>query len=122
MANIEELSRKVLDGLMHCSMEPDFDEDCWDCPYRDRDDDFCISRLCRDAYSVITRQDMLIGQMGRGGVVIDANAKPVEALRYCVGHRECYGADHECPYHESEDCLHDMQAGLLAMIDGGDAP
>lgn len=56
----EERIRVVLDGLMHCSQEPEFKEDCEACPYHDDADDFCITRLCRDAYSVIVEQDRLL--------------------------------------------------------------
>lgn len=63
MANIEELTRKVLYGLEHCGIEPETNEDCGDCPYRDPDDDFCISRLCRDARQVIITLDITINAM-----------------------------------------------------------
>lgn len=63
MANIEEKTRKVLKGLLRCGTEPENAEDCGDCPYRDPDDDFCISRLCHDAYSVIVTLDTTINAM-----------------------------------------------------------
>ena len=63
MANLEEKRRKVLNGLLHCAKEPSFDDDCGDCPYRDKEDDFCISRLCRDAYDVIVTMDTTINAM-----------------------------------------------------------
>ena len=53
-------------------------------------------------------------------VKIDKTANPVQALRYCQAHRECYGADPECPYHNQEDCIGDMQTDLLKLIEGGD--
>lgn len=53
----EERIRRVLDGLLHCVKENEFEEECGDCPYRDKEDDFCISRLCRDAYGVIVELD-----------------------------------------------------------------
>ena len=62
MANIEEKTRRVLKALLHCGIEPE-EKDCGDCPYRDPDDVFCISRLCRDAYSVITTLDTTINAM-----------------------------------------------------------
>lgn len=49
----EELKAKVIAGLKCCAEEPEAHEDCGDCPYRDPDVDFCISRLCRDALKVI---------------------------------------------------------------------
>lgn len=63
VANMDELTIRVLHGLERCGMEPDFIEDCGDCPYRHKDDDFCITKLCRDARTVILHQDMLLGQM-----------------------------------------------------------
>lgn len=63
MANLEEKRRKVLNGLLHCGTEPEAKDDCGDCPYRDPDDDFCISRLCRDAYDVIVTMDTTINAM-----------------------------------------------------------
>lgn len=62
----EERIRRVLDGLLHCGKEPEFEEDCGDCPYRDKEDDFCISRLCRDAYGVIVELDRQIAIMEGG--------------------------------------------------------
>lgn len=67
MATMDELTIRVLHGLEHCGTDPDTIEDCGDCPYRDKDDDFCIARLCRDARTVILHQDALLGQMERGG-------------------------------------------------------
>ena len=63
MANLEEKRRKVLNGLLHCGTEPEDKDDCGDCPYRDKEDDFCISRLCRDAYDVIVTMDTTINAM-----------------------------------------------------------
>lgn len=118
---MEEKKRKVLKALIQCSKCSDFKEDCGDCPYLDVEDG-CIGRLCHDAYSIITHQDRLLQQMtDPNTVMIDKTAKSVQALRYCQTHRECYGANHECPYHNQEDCIGDMQADLLKMIDGGDA-
>ena len=126
MANIEELIRRVLAGLEHCSTEPETYEDCGNCPYHEylqNDDDFCISRLCRDAHRVIVEQDKLLQQMGRGGTVIETNHKAVKALRYCNGHHDCYGADPACPYHETaDDCLETLMRDLVNLIDGGDTP
>ena len=63
MANLEEKRRKVLNGLLHCGVEPESKDDCGDCPYRDPDDDFYISHLCRDAYGVIVTMDTTINAM-----------------------------------------------------------
>lgn len=63
MANIEELTRKVLHGLERCSTEPETNEECGDCPYRKVDDDFCIARLERDARRVILHLDKLVQHM-----------------------------------------------------------
>lgn len=123
MATYDELTAKVLGGLMHCSTEPESKENCGDCPYNIQDDDFCITRLCHDAHTIIIHQDMLLNQLGRDGAVIDTNHKAVQAMRYCKGHRECYGADPACPYHANvDDCIDTLQRDLLALIDGGDAP
>lgn len=63
MANLEEKRRKVLNGLLHCGIEPEKKNDCGDCPYRDKYDDSCIFRLCRDAYDVIVTMDTTINAM-----------------------------------------------------------
>lgn len=62
----EERIRRVLGGLLHCVKENELKEDCGDCPYRDKEDDFCISRLCRDAYGVIVELDRQIAIMEGG--------------------------------------------------------
>lgn len=117
----EDKTRQVLKALIQCSKSPELKEDCGDCPYLYVEDG-CIGRLCHDAYSIITHQDKLLQQMtDPNTVMIDKTAKPVRGLRYCQGHRECYGADHECPYHNIEDCLGDMHTDLLNLIEGGDA-
>lgn len=125
---MEEKKRKVLKALIQCSKCPDFKEDCGDCPYLDVEDG-CIGRLCHDAYTIITHQDMLLQQMtDPNTVMIDKTAKPVQGLRYCQANRLCYDDSHNdaCPYHhkmeyDQGDCIGDMHADLLKMIDGGDA-
>ena len=73
MANIEEKTRKVLKALLRCGKGPEFREDCGDCPYVDEEDG-CISRLCRDAYSVIVTLDTTINaMMGNYGDSCDAD-------------------------------------------------
>lgn len=62
MANIEEKTRKVLKALLQCGKAPEFKEACGDCPYLEVDEG-CISRLCREAYSVITTLDATINAM-----------------------------------------------------------
>lgn len=122
MANIEEKTRTVLKALLQCGKGPEFQEDCGDCPYVESEE-HCITRFCHDAYAVIIHLDGLVQQMtDPNTVMIDKTTKSVLALRYCQTHRECYGANHECPYHNQEDCIGDMQADLLKLIDGGDAP
>lgn len=63
MANIEEKRRRVLNGLLHCGTEPETSDQCAGCPYHEDEDDFCISRLCRDAYDVIVTMDTTINAM-----------------------------------------------------------
>lgn len=63
MPNTEEMTRKVLNGLLHCGTEPETSDQCAGCPYHEDEDDFCIYRLCRDAYSVITTLDTTINAM-----------------------------------------------------------
>lgn len=53
----EERIRRVLDGLQHCGKESVNAEDCGDCPYLDDENDFCVTRLCLDAYGVIVELD-----------------------------------------------------------------
>ena len=73
MANIEEKTRKVLNGLLHHGAYPENSDQCAGCPYREDEDDFCISSLCRDAYSVITTLDTTINaMMGAYGDSCDA--------------------------------------------------
>ena len=121
MANIDELTTKVLHGLERCGLDPESLEDCGECPYKSIES--CIAHMSSDARKVIIHLDKLVEQMGRGGVVIDRSCKAVEALRYCKGHSECYGTDPDCPYHvTSGDCMLNFQRDLLAMIDGGDEP
>jgi len=75
MANIEKLTRKVLHGLECCGIEPETRDDCGDCPYLDGEDDFCISRLCRDARQVIITLDTTINAMlGNFGDSCDVEA------------------------------------------------
>ena len=121
---MEEKITRVLKGLIQCSKSPEVKENCGDCPYLDYADcdvSSCIARLCREAYTVITHLDKLTQQMtDPNTAMIDKTAKSVQALRYCQT-RECYGENHECPYHNQEDCIGVMQADLVKMIDGGDA-
>lgn len=78
MANIEEKTRKVLEGLLHCEKAPRVVYPCQGCPY-EGEDDFCISRLCRDAYSVITTLDTTINaMMGAYGDSCDAEGCQAE--------------------------------------------
>lgn len=63
MANLEEKRRRVLNGLLHCGTEPETSDQCAGCPYHEDEDDFCISRLCRDAYDVIVTMDTTINAM-----------------------------------------------------------
>lgn len=71
MANIEEKTRTVLKALLQCGKGPEFREDCGD-SYVDEEDG-CISRLCRDAYSVIVTLDTTINaMMGAYGDSCDA--------------------------------------------------
>lgn len=73
MANIEEKTRKVLNGLLHHAAYPENSDQCAGCLYHEDEDDFCISRLCRDAYSVITTLDTTINaMMGAYGDSCDA--------------------------------------------------
>lgn len=67
MANMDELTTKVLHGLERCGMEPATDDDCGDCPYKAEWGDFCITKLCLEARTVILHQDMLLQQMEGGG-------------------------------------------------------
>lgn len=119
---IDSLTARVLHGLELCGTDPETREDCKDCPYREGES--CIARLAREARSLILQMDQFISVVERtkpAKPAIDTHSKPVRGLCYCVGHSECYGADHECPYHESEDCLQEMQRDLLALIEGGGA-
>lgn len=119
---MEEKKSRVLKALLQCGKGPEFKEDCGDCPYLDYED-LCITRLAQDAYVVIIKLDKLVQQMSDPNtVMIDKTAKPVQGLRYCQAHPECYGADHACPYHTQIDCLPGMQADMVKLIDGGDAP
>lgn len=63
MANLEEKRHRVLNGLLHCGTEPETSDQCAGCPYHEDEDDFCISRLCRDAYDVIVTMDTTINAM-----------------------------------------------------------
>ena len=73
MANIEEKTRKVLKGLLCCGLDPETGTECKDCPYHSPNDDFCIPRLCRDAYDVIVTMDTTINaMMGAYGDSCDA--------------------------------------------------
>lgn len=63
MPNIEEKTRKVLNGLLHHAAYPENSGQCAGCPYHEDEDDFCISSLCRDAYSVINTLDTIINAM-----------------------------------------------------------
>lgn len=123
MANTEEMTRKVLKALGECGMGAGFTEGCEVCPYHDHEGKTsCVSLMANDAYTVIIHQDKLLQQMtDPNTVMIDKTAKPVQGLRYCQGHRECYGGDHECPYHNVEDCLGDLHTDLLNLIEGGGA-
>ena len=116
---------RVLHALERCGMDSEFAEDCGDCPYRDDDDEIesrCIARMARDARTVILKLDRLLQQMtDPNTVMIDKTSKPVQGLRYCQSHRECYGADHKCPYQNQEDCIGQMQTDLARLIDRGEA-
>lgn len=72
MPNIEEKTRKVLNGLFQCARSPFYREECGDCPYTEEKP--CIARLCRDAYSVITTLDTTINaMMGNYGDTCDVD-------------------------------------------------
>lgn len=56
---------KVKAGLVHCMKEPEATADCGDCPYRDTEE-FCISRLCRDAFGLIVLLEERLAVKGGG--------------------------------------------------------
>lgn len=118
----EDRLRRVLHGLERCGLEPDFMEDCGDCPYTEYFGDEsigCIARLCQDARKVIIDQYRLLQQIEAWQTL--RASKAAAGLKYCVQHRECFGANHECPYHEDSDCLQTMQRDLFDLIASGSA-
>lgn len=77
MANYDDLEKKVLGGLMQCSLL----EGCWDCPYRVEPENsteraMCLPALHKDAHLIILHLDSIVSQMGRGGVVLDGGEAP----------------------------------------------
>lgn len=97
---MEEKIARVLKGLIQCTNSPEFKEDCGDCPYldfADYDVTSCIARLCRDAYTVITKMQQLLDLM--------EEIKRPEKLKRTIGALRCCVKDmcsDECPMRDRD--------------------
>lgn len=113
MSDFEKKIVKVLKGLDNCGKFREALEDCGDCPYQDPEDDFCVTRLSRDAYSVIVCLDKLIQQRGgtaTRGIGLDQKIlKALKGLLRCGVAPEAKEECGECPYiTESDACIAGM--------------
>jgi hypothetical protein len=112
---MEEKITRVLKGLIQCSKSPEFKEDCGDCTYlnfADYDVSSCIARLCRDAYTVITKMQQLLDLMEEIKRP-EKLKRTIDALRRCVN-GEC---TNECPMRD-RDWIASGKATCRAFQDG----
>lgn len=90
---------RVLKGLIQCSKSPEFQEDCGDYPYVESEE-HCITRLYRDAYTVITKMQQLLALMEEIKRP-EKLKRTIEALRCCVT-GECYTKRKGCPMRDRD--------------------